>query len=411
MLSAGSGSGDRRWRAPGTDPSRELDGLHRAGAAPAGPLSRMTDTLQDPFTTAGVPVPEDVPPKRKRATTMLIRTAVIILVMVLLAELYARAIGPHFPVKLDALGEMVRKREQLSGPAGAQAQVIFVGDSMMDVGGDPATFAKASKSYEHAYNASLLGAPIAGTSTWMQQVVLPQTTPQVVVLGVAPSAVLAPDVDFSGVARDQVQDQISQTGSDTWLTLSQRAADMSALVKYRRSLRSPQAVADATSEALSGSDPPTNPVFEKMQVEGYWERTVNDLGQVVNLSADKLGRKFNPELAVQLVSQEPTFSSFDRALDMYAAQNVAVVVVVPPIAVAVWQDSGVDVAKWRAVAAEIKARATQHGVEAIDYTDAGYGRELFNDYVHLNEEGARRFSIGLAQQLDSMCTKQKVPCG
>lgn len=370
----------------------------------------MTDTLQDPFTTKGVPVPDTPPPQRKRATTMVVRTVVIVVVMVLLAELYARSIGPYFPVKLDGLGEMVRKREQLSGPAGLNAQVVFAGDSMMDVGGDPAAFAAASKRYEHAYNASLLGAPIAGTAAWMKRVVLPGSTRQVVVLGVAPSSVLAPDVDFSGVARDQVEDQISQTESDMWLTATEQAEEWSALVQHRRYLRSPQAVSDATSDALSGSDPASNPGFERMRVEGYWERTVNEFGQVVNLSSDKLGRQFNPEVAHQLVAQQANYQSLDRALEMFAEEGVAVVVVVPPIAVAVWEASGVDVAKWRAVATEITAHARAHGVPSVDYTDTGFPREMFNDYVHLNEAGARRMSTDLASRLDALCGAQQVPC-
>jgi len=370
----------------------------------------MTDTLQDPFITRGVPRPDAPPPKRKRATTMLLRTAVIVIVMVLLAEVYARAIGPHFPVKLDGLGEMVRKREQLGGPAGMNAQVIFAGDSMMDVGGDPATFAATSERYDHAYNASLLGAPIAGTATWMRRVVLPASTHQVVVLGVAPSSVLAPDVDFSGVARDQVDDQISQTESDLWLTATEQAEEASALVQYRGYLRSPQAVSDATSDALSGADPASNPGFERMRVEGYWERTVNDFGQVVNLSSDKLGRQFNPEVAHQLVAQDPTYDSLDRALEMFAEEGVTVVVVVPPIAVPVWEASGVNVAKWRSVAAQITAHATAHGNASVDYTDAGFQREMFNDYVHLNEAGARKMSTDLAGRLDALCAAQQVPC-
>ena len=89
-----------------------------------------------------------------------------------------------------------------------------------------------------------------------------------------------------------------------------------------------------------------------------------------------------------------------------------VVVVIPPVALDVLDASAVSAAKWRQATSALADHLRAQGVAVVDMTDAGYDRTLFFDPLHLNGDGAQRFSTELAQRVDELCrSDSSLGCG
>ena len=333
------------------------------------------------------------------------RGAVIIVAIVLLAELTARVLSPYLlPPTSPGAGEVVVKDRQLAALA-PTTQVFFLGDSTMDAGVDPSAFTDESVHFSSAYNASLMGARLPSQRIWTGRV-LRDHTPQLVVQAATPTLVSSLGVSPDDVsAYDAVLSyNLRQLDGDIWFDLGERAGDVSALVRYRSSLRNPRLLAGAAWDRVSGG--PELPKAERP--EGFWERFTTPAGQNTNFGqqvakADNLGGLF--DALRRLLDGRYDTKPLETLLEGYADRGIPAVVVVPPVSEPLFAAGGVSIAEWRAAAARIVAAGAEHGVPVLDYTSRTYAPELFADPLHLNTNGARRFSADLARDIDALCDR------
>jgi lysophospholipase L1-like esterase len=90
-----------------------------------------------------------------------------------------------------------------------------------------------------------------------------------------------------------------------------------------------------------------------------------------------------------------------RLIQAAQSENGAeVIIVIPPVPLDAWREVGVDLGALRYGEDLIKSIAAQYGVPVIDFTDVGYENELFADLVHMNDQGAERFSRDLSLTLN-----------
>lgn len=139
--------------------------------------------------------------------------------------------------------ELQKKFAQIEGRprAGRRPDVVLVGDSMMDAGGDPAALARELEG-EQVYNASIAGETLPVIADWTTRIVLPRLAPKVVVIGLSsnelnPSA-LAPESGVGAYRASRVVRAAEGRGSpvdraDAFLRKH------SMLYRYRSSLRHP----------------------------------------------------------------------------------------------------------------------------------------------------------------------------
>lgn len=332
------------------------------------------------------------------------RGAAIIVVVVLVAELVARAISPHLlPPTSPGAGEVIVKDRQLAALA-PTTQVLFLGDSTLDAGVDPTAFTDESVRFSSAYNASLMGARLPSQRIWTGRV-LRDHTPQLVVQAATPTL-----VSHLGVSPDDVSSydavlsyNLRQLDGDVWYTLGERAGEVSALVRYRSSLRNPRLAAGAAWDQVTGA--PELPKAERPA--GFWDQFTSPVGQNTSFGnqvakADNLGGLF--DALKRLLDGRYDTQPLETLIEGYRDAGIATVVVVPPMSEPLLTAGGVSVAEWRAAAARIVAAGAAHGVPVLDYTSRTYPPEQFADPLHLNVAGSKRFSADLARDIDALCS-------
>lgn len=366
---------------------------------------------------AGAPVPAPARPKRHRGPNrpvVLVRTATVIVILIIMAELLLSPLSPYLPTGLlDQPREVAIKQQQLDRLVSTPPDVLFMGDSIMDSAGDAAIFSAASTRFDSAYNGALLGAPFAGQRSWLKRVVLPRVKPRVIVQMVSPLAVSAPEAEGrANVLDDNVDIEIDRADDSFWVGLDRSVSDVSYLVKYRHALRQPDVVVKAVQAMLKGDPPAAKPnvIRAKYSQPGYWDHAISPDGRYNDFNDLRMPAKFNASVIVPLMEVEPDFATFDQLLAFERDSGIAVVVVIAPIAYATYQASGVDMGRWRALADGVKARANIAGLPTIDLTDAGFVRTDFNDYLHMNDNGSRRLSTELARRLDALCAAGTLRC-
>ncbi|MEZ5142152.1 MAG: hypothetical protein R2726_06470 [Acidimicrobiales bacterium] len=355
---------------------------------------------------------DDAPPPTAPAPpgpgrrTAVVRLVVIVLVVVVASELFVRWISPQLPpARTAAAGEVQVKDDQMRrlGAVG----VAFVGDSTLDSGADPTAFLDTWPAPASAYNASLMGSRLPTLGRWYGEVVRDRIQPALVVQGVSVTLVsdLGIGPDQLGVYDAALTANIDIATSDGWQQLSRDAAEHVYLVRHRNALRSPTVVLQATANRITGEEPAP----QSVRPPGFWEQTVAPTGQVTEFF-DEVAAPTGPDKLMDAVRSvldgQESFGPLDALLLRYRDAGQAVVAVVPPVAFDVLSASGIDVGAWRARSARLVDHLRDGGVAVVDFTDAGYPRELFFDPFHLNRRGSTRFSHELATRVRALCTER-----
>lgn len=347
-------------------------------------------------------------PRRRRR--MLLVTA-IALVIVLAAELGTRAISSHLFPPEWAAGEVAYKHDQLTR-APADVRTVFLGDSMIDAGVDPAAFRDRAPRTGPGYNAALLGAPLAAQQLWADRIVLDQLSPDLVVLGVSPTAVSTLGVG----SRDRltygevISQNVRSLGDDGWARLADDVGEQVYLVRYRTSLRNPRLVASATWDTLTGK----GGLDASLRPPSFWPANTSPLGQVTAYrggQAAPTGPAGLIDNIRALLAADTVMAPLDDAVATVRSHGASLVLVVPPTALDVMAASGIDVDQWRAAVRTLADRARELDVAFVDFTDAGYDRSQFFDPFHLNGAGSDRFSRELGAAVDGLCDRDpRVRC-
>ncbi len=192
---------------------------------------------------AGRAAPGEAPGRVGRRRPGGILPIVVVLVVLLLAEGAVRAGRSQLAEpELWPTPELQDKYTRIEALAdlGGRPDVVLVGDSMMDAGGDAAALGRAGGL--GVYNASISGETLPVIADWTTMVVMPRLRPKVVVLGLSSNElnprVLAPETGVAAYRASRVVRVAQGTGS-----LVDRAdavlAERSMLYRYRSSLRRP----------------------------------------------------------------------------------------------------------------------------------------------------------------------------
>lgn len=340
--------------------------------------------------------------------------AIVILVLLLLAEGWVRWVKPQLPiVRSGDAAEMILKARRLeelasTDPSGqAPLDVIFFGTSMMDSAIVPREFLQASTKFHTAYNASVVGAPAATQVRWINEVALKEVRPKMIVIGVHPIDLLLDDplnlniqpgqadVVFARVERELRPGVVGD--------LDRAFNDHVELVAQRGSLRQPKVMLDATWNQFSNNDPkPQIPLRD----EDDWKRALRPDGT----STLFYGQHYKVTKAVSDLRsnlQKKDFSADDvyRLLDTVNARGrelgAEVVVVIPPVPLTAWKDGGVDLNSLKEGERLIAEASKSYGLDVIDFTDKGYPNDMFADILHSNDRGAVQFSHDLVVELET----------
>jgi hypothetical protein len=340
---------------------------------------------------------------------ILLRFLVVAVALLVAAELVVRAIADHLPPPTTGdTQELVIKKSQMEAIAaeGPPTDVVFLGNSTMDAGVDAQSFAATSIEFHAAYNAALLGIPLDTQSRWYGEVVDPTLDADVVVLGMNPIDVLQSyytDNELA-VVNASFLSRFREIEEGPIASLNRTAYSGSYLYRYRGSLRAPSHIVDATRATVTGDE-----------VSGIWERPAGFFDD--NLAQDGAilvyrERVMDPATAVsakllrdlsRTLDSELREGRIERLLDQVEAAGHDPIVVIPPVALPVLADAGLDTERWREVAGQIAEIANEAGVPVVDLSTAEYPASLFSDPIHLNGAGAERFSFDLAQAIDAHC--------
>lgn len=354
------------------------------------------------------------PGRRHRPRTVTVAVGLVLVLVALLgAEGATRYLEPAMYGR-DAgnAPEAVRKADQMAALSANPPEVVAVGDSSLDAGFDPQAFLAASSTFSSAYNASLVGSRVPTQQLWNEQLVIPDLHPRLAIQGLSPALTLRLDNAIDPNVVDNVLNQSVRSLDDSLGQRVERAASSwSALVRNRSSLRSPREVWEALGRRVRGEAAPasaTNP-------PGYWDRNLAADGQN-EAYADGVVGPTAPAglipLLQKLVAGDQDLQPVDALVRSYKKAGVPLVVVIPPVALDVLSDSGVDAGKWRAATTTLVDHLRAGGVPVIDMTDAGFDRTLFFDPLHLNDAGAHRFSTELAHRVDALCRSDaSLGCG
>lgn len=330
------------------------------------------------------------------------RWLAVVALTVLVAEGAARWLGGHVAdqertghPELEQKWELARAAAQGPRPP----EVLVLGNSMLDAGFVPSAFPRP------AFNAAFLGAPLRVQPRWARMVA-GRLDPEVVVVGIHPLDTFRADVVFgqSQAALEEVYaDAVDRLTPGALDRLGRRAAEVSALVRIRSTLRRPRTLADTVAAAVDGEPrPPTVELLPAIPLHDIdWAATLAPDGANPRYREGRLAPGVRLPLGelADLVARDQLDPTLVGDVVEAVGDGPRAVVVIPPVATEVLVASGLPGEALADRAELIAALATGAGAEVVDLSDDGYPTELFSDPLHLNAAGATRFTADLARAL------------
>jgi len=317
--------------------------------------------------------------------------AAIGLALIALAEVGLRLAEPHLPepaqwpsaeaaAKLSQIGEL---------SATGEIDVIFVGSSVVAEGIDPLAYNDSSGRI--AYNAALSAASMRATELWVRDVVLQETDPSIVVIGVS-----GRDLNDNGISQTEFYERL--TNSPGYIDRRKPANPLehveswflqhSALVRLRPILRDPAAIVVAQNPGQPGSeDEPDIGAFgsDVSATSGPY----TDFGQ---WRMAWLARHLND----YSIGNSET-EALGRLIETLIAHDIEVLLVNMPVTadyVETLPDGRRDMQELDLILEDIASAA---GVEYLD-ASAQYEKTDFRDPAHLTPEASSMFARRIANE-------------
>ncbi len=268
------------------------------------------------------------------------------------------------------------------------AQVVLAGSSQMLFAGDPAMLRNLGLPWQ-SYNAALWAAPPTVNRHWILDVVVPRLRPKTVVLGVSPVDFVRPDSDL-GV---QQYFQSTAVRNDVLGEFEREAERRSALVRHKRSLRSPKIVVDSVLRLLRGE---AGPALHGAGVSPYGRMANRDNEA---FRADGLAR----ETIAGVVDRHGKVSQ--QQLDAFRAtvnalRRTGIEVLVADMAISRplidLLGKGRDYESFRSF---LKAETDALGVPLLDTAGGVTDTKFFIDFDHVNRAGANIFNTVIGRLL------------
>jgi lysophospholipase L1-like esterase len=309
----------------------------------------------------------------------------------LLVELAARALEP-------ALEEPNRWPDEATATKARQmarlgcADVVFVGNSTARDAFDPRVFESATAGELVAYNAALDAAGPGLVADWLDDAVLAELDPAVVVWALG-----SPDLNDAAPGTRAAHEayRASVAGRTDTLGSVQRVAwDRLALVRNREALREVGAVADAVGP---GARPDGGVAATALLDDRGLGLSRRDLRYE---PGDPAVRSF---VAAQLLANHTVGpEQTDRAgalLDDLSRRGHRVVLVVLPVTDELRALHPGGAASWHAYRKAVDDLAEQAGLRLVDLADA-VEPDGFADLHHVNARGSRQVTEAVARALD-----------
>lgn len=320
--------------------------------------------------------------------------AMIVLVLVL-AEVGARAFNPYLPEALvwssDSTQVKVAQMDRLARREGC-VDIAFVGNSMTRDAVDPRTYTDADPQHRSAYNAALDAATPALLRRWTLDEVEPRIHPATVVLGLS-SFDLNDNARIAESALDSYR-TATLSRDDFFGRLQAPFVEHSALFRYRAELRNPAELWAGIQRARDGER------TERLSADG--------IDGVLGPDGEGLSRRplsYTGSLGLQRFAQTELLNDFRMGgiqiaeatalIDGLADRDVEVVLLVLPVTedyITVHPDEGADFQRFLVTARRLAEDTGATLVEAQGWADSD---EQFADTHHLNGEGALAFSADL----------------
>lgn len=340
---------------------------------------------------------------------------VVMAAVVLAAEGGARILEPHLPSETGSEQRAVLKAAQMRDRG--HTEIVVLGSSEAAAGIDPEVLLAEIPAFTSAYNAGLVGSHLSATDRWFRRIVEPELTPDVVIVGVLPLAILSYDD-----VRDEEAFGTDDDGADAWLRETKRTfvetsrvyeatidrlapgllgepgrwvGDRSALVRSRTHLRSPGELARAVRNLVGGDREET-------------EDLMSDIGPTgQNLEYSGPGDEERIENEVDLyraaMHQPLDLESLDSLVDAIRSSGAEPILALAPIDRVSLRRDGLDLDGWDAQLDELHRWAADRGVPLHDSFTVDHPEAEFHDRHHLARAGAVRWSTELGRFVDQLC--------
>lgn len=349
------------------------------------------------------------------------RAAIAVVGVLALAELGMRTIDDHLPRATagDTI-EIELKYDQLRAMNAADEPVdlVILGNSTLDAGIDPVLLGEESARYDAAYNAALLGQPLASIRRWASEFVLEEVDPDTVVLGLTPLDV--PTLSIFGVSKPAVESAFSASFDSlqpgAMQTAEDNVSERSALVRRRAAFRSPGELWRGITDTVYGRDKQfegDGPVTFEDGTQGVRDRETWETKLLGPRGTNRTywGSTFDGTTESRISPTER--EAYERAnLDRLQLAGVIggirdagvddIVIVLPPHDLPALETSGVPLATYRRLADDLVAFAQDEDLAVIDLSDVGWDQSDFYDPAHLSRQGNERLTRLLADELDDL---------
>lgn len=348
--------------------------------------------------------------------------AVLAAVAVLaVAELGMRAIDDHLPRATagDTI-EIELKFGQLQAlhDQGEPVDLVVLGNSTLDAGIDPVLLGEESDRYDAVYNAALLGQPLASIRRWADEFVLEEVDPDTVVLGLTPLDV--PTLSIFGVSKPAVASAFEASFDALHPDALQRAEDNlsehSTLVRRRAAFRSPGELWRGITDTVYDRDKQfqgDGPVTLEDGRQGVRDRQTweNELLGPRGTNRTYWGYSYDGTTESRISPTERR--AYEEAnLDRLQLAGVIggirdagiddIVVVLPPHDLPALEMSGVPLATYHRLAADLVDFAQGEDLAVIDLSAVAWDHSDFYDPAHLSRKGNQRLTRLLADELDQL---------
>lgn len=325
------------------------------------------------------------PAARRRQRQLAIGGAVIAAVL-LLANLCASAIGPHLSEPLYWPTYEIQHKYQRMLTA-RRLGVVFVGDSVLDTGANPALMGRACSS--GCYNASLAGEPLPVLEEWTTKILLRHFHPSTVVVGFDASVLNGNLPGQGGLARQFHGSRpiaIAEGRGDILDRLDSWLHSHVSLYKYRAVLRHP--FKDPAGSAAGVYNPPLSAVG--------WNSDFIGGKLSAALAAEAAGAPLNTPLT-SFVESPAKVHELGQFIAQLRRQGVAVVFVSMPVPPAYLATIPGGRATYTKAVTDMTAEARVSGATVL--AQGIWPTSVFADRVHLNGAGTARLSAWLGRHL------------
>lgn len=331
-------------------------------------------------TTRPRPAAGRTPRRRSGSVRTRVVTFAICTVLALGAgELIAGVLGPRLhDAPLFHSTEADLKVEQMQSRS--DVDVVFVGSSVVGVAAEPSVVEAATGAT--VYNASLAAASPPLLSVWLDDVILPELEPSVVVIGLT-------SYDFYADQGDTFRDAFLESRGHRMLTGDESLMDRadrfmyqrSNLWRYRSDLRDPYTILEALAGGVVSDD---------------WAEITDDDGHLMPAEVPGGFDKGGPDLSAWTIDADATDDLRQMIESATAAGSRVVLVGMPAIDpyIALHPGGEADFAEYETA---IRSVAADADVPLLFYDDRDLS--MFNDRVHMNAAGATAFSERVAEDL------------